>query len=71
MTMMSIHDGAPRRQPPGIAKALLRWWAQARERRKIRTEMKELSCLSPRLLPDMGPKQYAAPREPTIPMPWH
>lgn len=71
MTMISVNAGAHRRKSPSIANALLRWRAQASERWRIRMEMKELSRLSPHLLRDMGLEEYAAPREPTIQMPWH
>ncbi len=71
MTVISVNAGARRRTSSSIVKALLHWSAQARERRQIRREMRELSRLPLHLLRDMGMEQYAAPREPTIQMPWH
>jgi uncharacterized protein YjiS (DUF1127 family) len=70
MTMISIHAGAPRRQPGSIAVALLDRLAEAAKRRRIRKEMKELSLLSHHLLRDMGLDQYAAPNDPAVPHHW-
>lgn len=66
MTMISIHEGAPRRHPSGTAKALLDRLAEAARRRRIRKEMKGLSKLPRHLLRDMGFEQYAAPDDPAI-----
>lgn len=71
MTMISIHAGAPRRRPPSILRTFLRWLAQARERRRSRKEIKELSRFSPQLLRDIGLERYADLRELTIQMLWH
>jgi uncharacterized protein YjiS (DUF1127 family) len=68
--MISIHAGAPRRQPSSIAKALLNLLAEAAKRRRIRKEMKELSKLPHHLLRDMGLEKYVAPNVPTIPIHW-
>jgi uncharacterized protein YjiS (DUF1127 family) len=70
MTMISIHAGAPRRQPGSIARALRNHMAEAAKRRRIRKEMKELSRLPRHLLRDMGLEQYASPDVPTISNHW-
>jgi uncharacterized protein YjiS (DUF1127 family) len=66
MTAISVDSGACRRTSPSIVNAILRWSAQASERRRMRKEMRELSVLSSRLPRDVGLEQYAAPRETTI-----
>ena len=60
MTMISIHAGAPRRQPPSLSRALLDLLAEAARRRRKRMEMTELSRLPHHLLRDMGLERYAA-----------
>lgn len=70
MTMDSLHAGAVRRRPSGIAGALLGWLAEARERRRVHREMREISRLPYHLLRDLGLEQYSAPDDPALPHNW-
>lgn len=67
MTMMSSPaGGGARPAPPLFAAAFLRWWAQVRQRRRIRRELKDISRLSRHLLRDIGIEDYADLPEPEI-----
>lgn len=70
MARISTNHGAERRRAPDIARSLRRWIATARERRRIRRDIAELSRLPVHLLRDMGLEHHAAPRDSVLPHRW-